>query len=90
MNIIKFPVKFSVFLEHVRTNEASEKASSGVVTNINPTTNNRQLLIPDKSTLSRLVAARLDLPITPRLSNQNSKLSIIKRWWEDHLRLKRV
>jgi hypothetical protein len=85
LNIINFPVKFSGFLECARTSEAS----SSVVTNNNPTTNIRQLLIPDESTLSRLVAARLDLPISQRLSDQNFKLSIIKRCWEEQLRLKR-
>ncbi|CAF2683332.1 unnamed protein product [Rotaria sp. Silwood2] len=48
-----------------------------------------RLLIPDESTLSRLVAARLDLPISQSLLNRNFKLSIIKRCWEDQLRLKR-
>jgi hypothetical protein len=52
-------------------------------------TNRSRLLIPDESTLSRLVAARLDLPISQSLLNQNFKLSIIKRCWEDQLRLKR-
>jgi hypothetical protein len=66
-----------------------DKAASGVVSNTNPTTNSRQLLIPDESTLSRLVAARLDLSISQRLLDQNFKLSIIKRCWEDQLRLKR-
>ncbi|CAF4647358.1 unnamed protein product [Rotaria socialis] len=46
------------------------------------------LLIPDESTLPRLVAAHLDLPISQRLLNQNFKLSIIKRCWDDQLRLK--
>jgi hypothetical protein len=49
----------------------------------------RQLEIPDESTLSRLVAARLDLPMSQRLLDQNFKLSVIKRCWEDQLRLKR-
>ena len=43
----------------------------------------------DESVLSRLVAARLDLPASQRLLNQNFKLSVIKRCWEDQLRLKR-
>jgi hypothetical protein len=80
---------FFSFLERARANELREKAGSGVGTNTNPTTNSRQLLIPDESTLSRLVAARLDLPISQRLLDQNFKLSIIKRCWEDQLRLKR-
>jgi hypothetical protein len=59
------------------------------VTNSNATSNSRQLLIPDESTLSRLVAARLDLPISQSLLAKKFKLSIIKRCWEDQLRLKR-
>jgi hypothetical protein len=39
--------------------------------------------------LSRLVAARLDLPISQRLLDQSFKLSVIKRCWEDQLQLKR-
>ncbi|CAF3962783.1 unnamed protein product [Adineta steineri] len=52
------------------------------------TTNNQSLPITDENLLSRLVAARLDLPISQQLLNQNFKLSIIKRCWEDQLRLK--
>ncbi len=55
----------------------------------NTISSSRQLLIPDESTLSRLVAARLDLPISQRLLDKNFKLSIITRCWEDQLRLKR-
>jgi hypothetical protein len=47
------------------------------------------LNIPDDSTLSRYVAARLDLHISQSLLNRNFKLSIIKRCWEDQLRFKR-
>ncbi|CAF0905325.1 unnamed protein product [Adineta ricciae] len=42
----------------------------------------------DEVTLARFVAARLDLPCSQRLLDQNFKLSIIKRCWEDQLRLK--
>ena len=73
------------FLERMRANEAN----SGTTTNNRPATTGRQLLAPDESTLSRLVAARLDLPISQRLLDKNFKLSIIKRCWEDQLRLKR-
>ncbi|CAF4028337.1 unnamed protein product [Rotaria sp. Silwood1] len=45
-------------------------------------------MIPDENTLSRFVAARLDLPISQSLLNRNFKLSVIKRCWEDQLRLK--
>lgn len=48
-----------------------------------------QLQIPDESTLSRLVAARLDLPVSQSLL-EKYKLSIVKRCWEDQLRLKRM
>jgi hypothetical protein len=39
--------------------------------------------------LSRFVAARLDLSISQNLLDQNFKLSVIKRCWEDQLQLKR-
>lgn len=47
------------------------------------------LNIPNESTLSRLVAARLDLPNSQRMLDLNFKLSIVKRCWEDQLRIKR-
>ena len=47
------------------------------------------LNISDESMLSRLVAARLDLPASQRLLDANFKSSVIKRCWEDQLRLKR-
>ncbi|CAM4939505.1 unnamed protein product [Rotaria socialis] len=47
-----------------------------------------QLTISDESTLSRLVAARLDLPISQYILKLKFKLSIIKRCWEDQLKLK--
>jgi len=45
-------------------------------------------MINDESMLSRLVAARLDLPESQSLLDQGFKLSVIKRCWEDQLRLK--
>ncbi|CAF2372482.1 unnamed protein product [Rotaria sp. Silwood2] len=74
--------------ERARANESKERTGSGEAVNTNSTPNNRLLVIPDESTLSRLVAARLDLPISQRLLDQNFKLSIIKRCWEDQLRIK--
>ncbi|CAF1118142.1 unnamed protein product [Rotaria sordida] len=74
--------------ERARGNESKEKVSTIGTTGGSTTANSRQLLIPDESTLSRLVAARLDLPISQSLLNKNFKLSIIKRCWEDQLRLK--
>ncbi|CAF3690536.1 unnamed protein product [Adineta steineri] len=48
-----------------------------------------QLNIPNDSILSSLVASRLDLPSSRSMFDQNFKLSIVKRCWEDQLRLKR-
>ncbi|CAF2769311.1 unnamed protein product [Rotaria sp. Silwood2] len=69
--------------------KSTERTGSNSVTRTNLTTNSGTLMIPDESTLSRLVAARLDLPISQRLLDQNFQLSIIKRCWEDQLRIKR-
>ncbi|CAF1002385.1 unnamed protein product [Rotaria sordida] len=66
---------------------ARERAqASDPTNNTNPST--QKLQITNESALSRFVAARLDLPISQRLLDQNFKLSIIKRCWEDQLRLK--
>ncbi|CAF4361581.1 unnamed protein product, partial [Rotaria sordida] len=73
---------------HARANELKERTGSDEAVTTNPTSNSRLLSIPDESTLSRLVAARLDLPISRRLLGQNFKLSIIKRCWKDQLRIK--
>lgn len=48
-----------------------------------------RLQIADERFLVRLVAARLDLAVSQRLLDHPFKLSIIKRCWEDQLRLKR-
>ncbi|CAF0990665.1 unnamed protein product [Didymodactylos carnosus] len=45
------------------------------------------LQIPDEGTLSKFVAARLDLPISQRVLAK-FRLSIVKRCYEDQLRLK--
>ncbi|CAF3808094.1 unnamed protein product [Rotaria sordida] len=74
--------------EGVRNNEIREKAGSSGILNTNRTINSRLLLIPDDRTFSRLVTARLDLPMSQRLLDQNFKLSIIKRCWEDQLQIK--
>jgi hypothetical protein len=85
----KFHDKFFFsFLEHARANEPNEKTSASAMLNTNLTTQNGLLLIPDESTLSKLVTARLNLPISQILSNRNFELSIIQRCWEDQLRLK--
>jgi hypothetical protein len=71
------------YLERTRNNDSSSQLNVGAG-NLSGITS----LIRDESTLSRLVAVRLDLPISQSLLNQNFKLSIIKRCWEDQLRLK--
>ena len=75
--------------ERVKAIEQKEKGSSIALIPNSTTANSRQLQIPDESTLSRLVAARLDLPVSQGLLDRKFKLSIIKRCWEDQLRLKR-
>ncbi|CAF4186822.1 unnamed protein product [Adineta steineri] len=54
----------------------------------NSSGNRGQLNVSDESTLSRFVAARLDLPISQSLLSRNYKLSVIKRCYEDQLRIK--
>ncbi|CAF3866736.1 unnamed protein product [Rotaria sp. Silwood1] len=76
--------------ERSRANESKERNDVAGINNSHSSINDFKLYIPDENTLSRLVAARLDLPISQLLLNQNFKLSIIKRCWEDQLRLKRM
>ena len=73
-----------MFSERSGSNSSSQLSGKN-----NNTPGRGQLNIPDESTLSRYVAARLDLPISQRLLSLNYKLSVIKRCWEDQLRLKR-
>lgn len=70
--------------ERARANDGNTQNGTG-----DGVTGRGQLHIPDESTLSRFVAARLDLPISQRMLDLNFKLSVIKRCWEDQLRLKR-
>ncbi|CAF1230151.1 unnamed protein product [Rotaria magnacalcarata] len=69
-------------------NEASGTIDPSAILNNNLVTHTQQSLISDESIMSTLVADRLDLPISKRLLKQNFELSIIKRCWEDQLRLK--
>ena len=55
----------------MRANEAREQGNNGTAANNRPATTSTKLLAPDESTLSRLVAARLDLPISQRLLDKN-------------------
>lgn len=71
-------------LERAVDQDASRRVGSG-----DSSSSRGQLNIPDDSTLSRYVAARLDLPISQSLLDQPYKMSVIKRCWEDQLRLKR-
>ncbi|CAF3939142.1 unnamed protein product, partial [Rotaria sp. Silwood1] len=70
--------------ERANVNELSRRLGSG-----DAPISRGQLNIQDENTLSRYVAARLDLPISQSLLDRSYKLSIIKRCWEDQLRLKR-
>lgn len=72
-------------VERLRSNTSNQPGE-----NVNNNVGRGRLTVPDESTLSRFVAARLDLWISQILLNRNFKLSIIKRCWEDQLRLKRV
>ncbi|CAF4731992.1 unnamed protein product, partial [Rotaria socialis] len=79
--------------EHARANESKDRTVRNDVPNTNapslpPTTDSPQLLISNARTLWKFVTARLDLPISQRLLDQNFKLSIIERCWQDQLRFK--
>ena len=63
-----------------------ESASNFLYSNLS--NSGGKLAITDENTLSKLVAARLDLPNSRRLLSSDFKLSVIKRVWEDQLRLK--
>ncbi|CAF1261105.1 unnamed protein product [Didymodactylos carnosus] len=69
--------------ENSNSNNISSNSTMNRTVSVNP-----QSKILDDSTLLRLVAVRLDLPITQSLLSKNFKLSIIKRCYEDQLRLK--
>ncbi|CAF1507974.1 unnamed protein product, partial [Rotaria sordida] len=75
--------------KRARQEKASVNEPNGRLGSNDVSTVRGQLNIQDESTLSRYVAARLDLPISQSLLDRNYKLSIIKRCWEDQLRLKR-
>ena len=56
----------------------------------NDNNNGNQLDTNDDRLLQRMVAARLDLSNSQTMLNRNFKLSVIKRCWEDQLRLKSI
>jgi hypothetical protein len=58
------------------------------MSNENLSANGRQWLIPDESTLSKLVVAGLKLPMSQSLLAQNFKISVIEQCWKNQLRLK--
>jgi hypothetical protein len=74
---------FDYFIERSKGNDSTNRLET-----CSENANHGRLLIPDESTLSRLVAARLGLPISQQLLDRQFKPSIIKRCWEDQLRLK--
>ncbi len=70
-------------LEKVNTHHSNNALETGHGSSIS-----ERLSIPDEDTLSEMVVARLDLPISKCMINRNFKQSIIKKCWEDQLRLK--
>lgn len=68
---------------------SDKKLGSYNTLDTNPSVYNTQLSTIDEITLSKFVAARLDLPVTKRLLDQNVKLSMIKQCWEVQLQIKR-
>ncbi|CAF3714767.1 unnamed protein product [Rotaria sp. Silwood1] len=72
-----------VLQERNRTNRPNETRENGNLLVSN------QLQVNDPNILSRFVAARLDLSSSQNLLDQNFKLSVIKRCWEDQLQLKK-
>ncbi|CAF4059475.1 unnamed protein product [Rotaria magnacalcarata] len=74
--------------ESAKGNETNGTIGPSAILNNNLVAHTQQSLMTDESTLSRLVADRLDLPISRRLLDQNFDLSIFKQCWEDQLRLK--
>ncbi|CAF4609549.1 unnamed protein product, partial [Rotaria sp. Silwood2] len=72
-----------ILQERNRTNRPNETRENGNLLVSN------QLQVNDSNILSRFVAARLDLSSSQNLLDQNFKLSVIKRCWEDQLQLKK-
>ncbi|CAF0849178.1 unnamed protein product [Rotaria sp. Silwood1] len=75
-------------IQESQRTQQEERTGSNDIPNTNLTTKSQQISTLDDRTLSRLVADRLDLTISKRLLNQNFKLSIIKRCWENQLKIK--
>lgn len=76
---------FSV--ECARANESKQR--EGIEAKTSLTAKCEKLVIPDESTLSKLVAERLDLSISQCLLKKNFELPIIKKCWEKQLKIKR-
>ncbi|CAF2229061.1 unnamed protein product [Rotaria magnacalcarata] len=74
--------------ESAKGNETNGTIGPSAILNNNLVAHTQQSLMTDERTLAIFVAARLDLPISRRLSDQNFNLSIVKQCWEDQLRLK--
>ncbi|CAM4741635.1 unnamed protein product [Rotaria magnacalcarata] len=67
---------------------SSQERTRSIQSTNNATSSAQKLQISDEATLSRFVAARLDLPVSQKLLVHSYKLSVVKRCWEDQLRLK--
>jgi hypothetical protein len=79
---------FFFFLKQAGVTETKHRAQPGVVSNTNTTRDSRQATILDESTLFKLVSHRLDLAISQNLLSQIFERSIIKKCWENQLRMK--
>ncbi|CAF4504251.1 unnamed protein product [Rotaria sp. Silwood2] len=78
------PYVLSILQDHNETNPSEERRENDNLY----ISNQFQLQFNDSNILSRFVAARLDLSSSQNLLDQNFKLSVIKRCWEDQLQLK--
>jgi hypothetical protein len=72
-------------VERVNNSDSNNALETGDGNSIN-----ERLIIPDEDTLSQMVTARLDLPISKNIMNHNFKQSIVKKCWEDQLRFKGI
>jgi hypothetical protein len=76
---------FILHLERVNTHDSNNALETGDGNSIG-----ERLSTPDEDTLSRMVVARLDLPISISMISRNFKQAIIKKCWEEQLRFKGI
>ena len=79
MNVLNFTIEFSYFL--------SFSEAGGSDTN-RENADSQQLLIKDENDLVAHVTHRLTLPMSQKMLDRNFKHAVVKRCWEDQLRIK--